>query len=149
MTIGLNDRVKTACTSTGTGQLRVSSTPEVGYQNWDAVPDATVTYYCINWKDDWEVGYGVKLGRDIARNTLSSSTGETLNLDGTSCTVFCTYPAEKAIIRNEMDEIEFGNFTISDADDKLTFKVAGTKVFTVDASGNMIVKGNVTAYGTP
>jgi len=48
-----------------------------------------------------------------------------------------------------MDEIEFGNFTISDADDKLTFKVAGTKVFTVDASGNMIVKGNVTAYGTP
>ena len=108
-----------------------------------------MTYYCINWKDDWEVGYGLKLGRDIQRNTLSSSTGSTLNLDGTSCTVFCTYPAEKAIIRNEMDEIEFGNFTISDADDKLTFKVAGTKVFTVDASGNMVVKGNVTAYGTP
>lgn len=149
MTIGIKDRVKTKCKSVGTGELEMDTVPEVGFQNWDAVPDATITYYCLHWKDDWEVGYGLKLGRNIQRNMLTSSTGALLDLDGTSCTVFCTYPAEKAIIRNENGEIEFGNFLISDAGDKLTFKVGATKIFTVDASGNMVVKGNVTAYGTP
>lgn len=44
------------------------------------------------------------------------------------------------------------NFFVLEASSKLTFRyggAGGTNIMTLDSSGNLVVKGNVTAYGTP
>jgi hypothetical protein len=41
------------------------------------------------------------------------------------------------------------NFTVSQSGTKLIFQNGATTIASLDASGNLIVLGNVTAYGTP
>jgi hypothetical protein len=41
------------------------------------------------------------------------------------------------------------NWTVTVSDGKLTFSSSGTAKASIDSSGNLIVSGNVTAYGTP
>lgn len=41
------------------------------------------------------------------------------------------------------------NWTVTESGGKLVFSYGGTAKFSIDSSGNMIVTGNVTAYGTP
>jgi hypothetical protein len=41
------------------------------------------------------------------------------------------------------------NWTAAEAAGKLVFSYGGSAKFSIDSSGNMIVTGNVTAYGTP
>ena len=41
------------------------------------------------------------------------------------------------------------NWTVSETGGKLNFAYGGVNKFSIDSSGNMIVTGNVTAYGTP
>jgi hypothetical protein len=41
------------------------------------------------------------------------------------------------------------NWTIAESGGKLVFSYGGTAKFSIDSSGNMIVTGNVTGYGTP
>lgn len=41
------------------------------------------------------------------------------------------------------------NWTISQSGSKLVFSYNGAAKFSIDSSGNMIVTGNVTGYGTP
>lgn len=41
------------------------------------------------------------------------------------------------------------NWTVTQSSTKLIFQYNGVTKFSIDSSGNMIVTGNVTAYGTP
>ena len=41
------------------------------------------------------------------------------------------------------------NWTVTESAGKLVFRYGGTAKFSIDSSGNMIVTGNVTGYGTP
>lgn len=41
------------------------------------------------------------------------------------------------------------NWTVTVSSGKLVFQVSGTTKASIDSSGNLIVTGNVTAYGTP
>ena len=41
------------------------------------------------------------------------------------------------------------NFSITESGGKLLIKYGGTTVFSIDSSGNVIAKTNITAYGTP
>lgn len=41
------------------------------------------------------------------------------------------------------------NWTVAESAGKLVFSYGGSAKFSIDSSGNMIVTGNVTGYGTP
>lgn len=41
------------------------------------------------------------------------------------------------------------NFTVQESGGKLIIKYGATTIFSIDSSGNVIAKANVTAYGTP
>ena len=41
------------------------------------------------------------------------------------------------------------DWTVAEVSNKLVFRYGGVTKFSIDSSGNMIVTGNVTAYGTP
>ena len=96
MALQLKDRVRTACTTVGTGNIIVGSN-RAGYQNWDAITNGNTVYYCIVEGNEWEVGHGVKTDGEITRTLIASSTGSLIDLKGTE-DVFETYPADKAVI---------------------------------------------------
>ena len=110
MALQLKDRVRTACTTVGTGNIIVGSN-RAGYQNWDAITNGNTVYYCIVEGNAWEVGHGVKTDGNITRNLIASSTGSLIDLKGTE-DVFETYPAEKAVILNTDGNIELPSSNI-------------------------------------
>ena len=62
-------------------------------------------------------------------------------------TVNCTtLTATNATITNLT--VSYGNFTITPSGTKLYFAYNGTNVASLDSSGNMILKGNLTANST-
>ena len=99
--MNLKDRIYTECITVGTGNIRVGGVKD-GFQDWTALDDGDVVYYCIVDDLAWEVGYGVYIADDneVTRDKVfSSSTGAKLVLDGLS-TAFATYPADKAVIQD-------------------------------------------------
>ena len=99
--MNLKDRIYTECITVGTGNIRVGGVKD-GFQDWTALDDGDVVYYCIVDDLAWEVGHGVynEYDNEVTRDkVLSSSTGAKLVLDGLS-TVFATYPADKAVIQD-------------------------------------------------
>jgi hypothetical protein len=98
MAIAFKDRVKTECTTIGTGDIVFGSTRH-GFQDWSKVTNGETVYYCLLNVDEWEVGYGIKSTGGIQRNVLDSTTGSKISLTG-SADVFLTYPADGVIAKD-------------------------------------------------
>ena len=103
MAIQLKDRILTLCNTVGTNDAIVGE-PKEGYQGWEGITIGNTVYYCITDDAEWEVGYGNYMNRGstqaISRTVLSSSNNDAkISLSGNS-SIFCTYPAEKAVIKN-------------------------------------------------
>ena len=105
MALVVKDRVKVLSTDTGTGTFTLGAAYS-GYQDFAAIGDGNVTYYCINntasGVTEWEVGIGTytSSGTTLSRDTvLSNSLGTTALIDfgAGDKEVFVTYPSEKAI----------------------------------------------------
>ncbi len=97
------DRVLETTSTTGTGSLTLVGAVS-GYQSFAAIGDANTTYYTIVSGTDWETGIGTytssgtTLSRDIV---LDSSAGGTTKIVVTpNATVFCNYPAGKAVYKD-------------------------------------------------
>ena len=86
-------------------------------------------------------------------NTLdgvTASTAEVNLLDGAAAK---TVVNSKAVIYGSSGEVEansidFGNWTITESGGVLKFATGGTDKMKLDASGNLTVVGNITAYGS-
>ena len=102
MALVVKDRINETTTTTGTGTVTLAGAV-TGFQTFAAVGDGSTTYYAITNGNAWEVGLGTYTtsGTTLSRTTIleSSNAGAALTLSGTS-NVFCTYPAEKAVILN-------------------------------------------------
>ena len=99
--MNLKDRIYTKCTTVGAGNIQVGAVQD-GFQDWTVLDEGDDVYYCLIDDLDWEVGQGVYIAdvNEITRDKiLDSSTGVKLVLDGHS-TVFATYPASKAVIKD-------------------------------------------------
>jgi len=105
MAFVIADRVQETTTTSGTGAIALNGTSP-GYQTFvSGVGSGNNTYYSVYDRTSgiWEVGYGVVTAgspNTISRVTVianSSGTTTPVNLVGNSATVFCTYPAEKAV----------------------------------------------------
>jgi len=102
MALIVKDRIKVSTTTTGTGTITLGTVAD-GFQSFNAIGDGNTTYYLVVSVNDWEVGlvtYSAS-GTTLSRDTIleSSNGGSAITLAGTS-DVFCTYPAEKAVIQD-------------------------------------------------
>jgi hypothetical protein len=102
MALVLADRVQETSTTTGTGTLTLAGAV-LGYRTFAAgIGSGNTCYYTItNAAGSWEVGIGTVGTGTLARTTLlSSSTGAFVSFTGT-LNVFVTYPAGRAVYRDE------------------------------------------------
>ena len=101
----VKDRIKESTNTTGTGAVTLNGA-EGGFQSFAVIGDGNVTYYTITDGVDWEVGVGTYTasGTTLSRDTIldSSNAGSAVNWGAGSKTVFCTYPAEKAVDKARM-----------------------------------------------
>lgn len=102
MALIVKDRVKETTSTTGTGTVTLAGA-SAGFQSFAAIGDGNTTYYAITSGNDYEVGLGTYTasGTTLSRATIleSSNSGSAITLSGTS-DVFCTYPAEKAVVQD-------------------------------------------------
>ena len=102
MALIVKDRVKETTTTTGTGTVTLAGA-SAGFQSFAAIGNNNTTYYAITSGNDYEVGLGTYTasGTTLSRDTVleSSNAGSKITLSGTS-DVFCTYPAEKAVVQD-------------------------------------------------
>ena len=102
MALIVKDRVKETTTTVGTGSILLDGA-SAGFQSFAAIGDGNTTYYAITSGNDYEVGLGTYTasGTTLSRDTVleSSNAGSKITLSGTS-DVFCTYPAEKAVVQD-------------------------------------------------
>ena len=103
MALVVKDRVQVTTTTTGTGTVTLGSAV-TGFQDFSAIGDGNTCYYAITSGTEFEVGIGTYTasGTTLSRDTVleSSNAGSKITLAGTS-DVFCTYPAEKAVVQDE------------------------------------------------
>tara|TARA_R110000803_G_scaffold41789_1_gene89790 strand:+ start:303 stop:923 length:621 start_codon:yes stop_codon:yes gene_type:complete len=148
MALNVSSRIKESTTTTGTGTITLAGA-EDGFQSFAVIGNTNTTYYTIVNGDNWEVGTGsyTVSGTTLSRDTVlaSSSSGSKITLSGTS-DVFCTYPAEKALLLNASDQINGNNVVITaniadNAVNALKLEVSGNgtlgQALTSDADGSM------------
>ena len=127
MAIIVKDRVKTTSTTSGTGAITLSGTPEAGFQSFAVIDSGNQTYYCIKdgGNDAWEVGLGTvsASGTNLTRDTIlsSSNSNNALTLTSNTHTVFTTYPASKS--------------SFSDVGLNLPYQVSGDTIASGDPVG--------------
>lgn len=61
----------------------------------------------------------------------------------------CTFPVLNQNTTGSAGSVATTNYSVVQSGAKLYFKYGGTNIASLDSSGNLIVLGNVTAYGTP
>ena len=104
MALKIADRVKETSLTQGSGSLTLEGAFG-GFQTFSAtVGDGNTTYYAIENESKWEVGIGTytSSSNTLSRDTVlkSSESGDKINIYGVA-TVFCSYPADRAVIRQE------------------------------------------------
>lgn len=115
MALIVKDRVQETTATTGTGTVTLAGA-KAGFQSFAAIGNGNTTYYAIKSGNNYEVGLGTYTasGTTLSRDTvLESSAGGTtkITLAGTS-DVFCTYPAEKAVVLDSSDNISGSNVVV-------------------------------------
>lgn len=114
--IKVADRVKETSLTQGVGTLALEGAFG-GFQSFaSGIGAGNSTYYAIENESKWEVGLGTyETGSNaLTRDTIfdSSNSGEKINLDGVSV-VFCTYPADKAILKEDGGIRDSGLLTLT------------------------------------
>lgn len=148
----ISDRVKESSTTEGVGSI-IFEAPFGSFQSFQqGVGDGNATYYCVENGTRWEVGQGTynqssnSLSRDVVFD--SSVGGSKITLEGPSV-VFCTLPADKAIVRDEDGGAYVASISTINANasglSSNTLSVSGVASFAQDVtvSGNVSMLGNL------
>jgi hypothetical protein len=112
MSLVVYDRIQQTGTANTTVSFTLSATT-TGYQSFAVVGNGNTTYYSANDGTNWEVGIGTysTTGPTLTRTTIlsSSNSGSAVTFSGT-VTVFCDYPAEKAVYQDVNGNVLANNF---------------------------------------
>jgi len=114
MALVIKDRVKETTSTSGTGTITLGGASS-GFDSFSSIGDGNTTYYAIvdSATGDWEVGIGTytATGATLSRDTvLESSNGDALvNFESNIKSVFCTLPAEKAVILDTSGDVDLGS----------------------------------------
>lgn len=137
MAIVIKDRVQNLISSEGTGVISGFETLG-GFQDFSVLPNGTKTYYTVQERGNWEVGIGTYSGGTLTRDSiLGSSANDALIVLSGNATGFITYPADKAIYKDDNDRVG-----INVASPSYQLDVSGTGNFAGILSDNIIVSEN-------
>ena len=123
MAFVVNDRVQEFTTTTGTGTLTLTGSPD-GFETFSsAVCNGNTTYYAISSNTtEFEVGIGTVGAGTLSRDTvISSSNSDALvNFSAGTKNVFVTLPASKTILLNDSGTVDInGNLDVDGGTIKL------------------------------
>jgi hypothetical protein len=101
MALVLKDRVKETTTTTGTGSFSLAGAV-TGYDSFGQIGNGNTTYYAIylDGGSEWEVGIGTYTAPStLSRDTIlaSSNSGNIVTFSAGQKTIWCDYPAGKAV----------------------------------------------------
>ena len=132
MALAVKDRVKETTTTTGTGTYTLAGAV-TGFETFGSVGNSNTTYYCCTDGTNFEVGIGTYTasGTTLARTTIlqSSNSDSAVNWSAGTRTIFCTYPADKAVFK--------------DASDDVTLKSSDGAILKLQSSDTTITDGSV------
>jgi hypothetical protein len=118
MPLVLADRVKETSSTTGTGTF-VLAGAATGFQSFAVIGNSNTTYYTIqnSGTNEWEVGIGTYYSGNtsVVRTTIlsSSNANAVVNFSAGVKDVFVTYPANKSVYEDELNNVAFpANVTI-------------------------------------
>jgi hypothetical protein len=143
MALVVYDRIQQTGTANTTVSFTLSATT-TGYQSFAAVGNGNTTYYSANDGTNWEVGIGTysTTGPTLTRTTIlsSSNSGSAVTFTGT-VTVFCDYPAGKAVFKDSNNNISWQNEAPGYTN---TVTAAGTTILTVASTYYQHFSGSTT-----
>jgi hypothetical protein len=101
MALVLKDRVKETTTTTGTGSFSLAGAV-TGYDSFGQIGSGNTTYYAVylDGGSEWEVGIGTYTSPStLSRDTIlaSSNSGSVVTFSAGQKTIWCDYPAGKAV----------------------------------------------------
>jgi hypothetical protein len=163
MALVLKDRVKETTTTTGTGSFSLAGAV-TGYDSFGQIGTGNTTYYAVylDGGSEWEVGIGTYTAPStLSRDTIlaSSNSGSIVTFSAGQKTIWCDYPAGKAVYTDASGDISraIGNISAITGDiatpDSITFDTAAAetsataKLYWDDGDGvlaNGLKGGNVT-----
>jgi len=163
MALVLKDRVKETTTTTGTGSFSLAGAV-TGYDSFGQIGSGNTTYYAVylDGGSEWEVGIGTYTAPStLSRDTIlaSSNSGSVVTFSAGQKTIWCDYPAGKAVYTDATGSISQTIVNISgitgdiSTPDSITFDTAAAensavaKLFWDDGDGvlsNGLKGGNVT-----
>lgn len=151
MALVLKDRVKETTTTTGTGTLTLAGAV-TGYQSFSsAIGNGNTTYYGIylDGGSEWEVGLGTVGAGTLARTTVlaSSNANNLVNFSAGQKSVWCDYPATKAVYADASNKLRVDGNPYVDFEDASGTTVAAGRMWYESATGSWNLGmggGNVT-----
>ncbi len=163
MALVLKDRVKETTLTVGTGSFALAGAV-TGYDSFGQIGSGNTTYYAcyLDGGSEWEVGIGTYTAPStLSRDTIlaSSNSGNIVTFSVGQKTIWCDYPAGKAVYTDANGDISraIGNISAISGDiatpDSITFDTtaaeasATAKLFWDDGDGvlsNGLKGGNVT-----
>lgn len=101
MALVLKDRVKETTTTVGTGSFALAGAV-TGYDSFGQIGNGNTTYYAVylDGGSEWEVGIGTYTAPStLSRDTIlaSSNAGNIVTFSAGQKTIWCDYPAGKAV----------------------------------------------------
>jgi len=163
MALVLKDRVKETTTTVGTGSFALAGAV-TGYDSFGQIGSGNTTYYAVylDGGSEWEVGIGTYTAPStLSRDTIlaSSNAGSVVTFSAGQKTIWCDYPAGKAVYTDATGSISQTIVNISGitgdiaTPDSITFDTTAAeasatgKLFWDDGDGvlsNGLKGGNVT-----
>ena len=130
----------------GASQDTWGTTLNAALDTLEAAANGSAGYSAPNLEaNNWKIQDVAVTATGNELNLLSGALGNTVVAD--KAAVYG--PAgELAATTLNVGTVDLGTFTITETGGNLFFAVNGTNVGKLDASGNLIVIGNITAYGT-
>ena len=145
MALAIKDRVKETSTTTGTGTYTLAGAV-TGFETFGSVGDGNTTYYVCTDNTNFEVGIGTYTasGTTLERTTIlqSSNSDSAVNWSSGTRTIFCTYPADKAVYRDADGDVVIPDgaydFDVASHDGTNGLKLGGTLVTSSAAELNIL-----------
>tara|TARA_R100001224_G_scaffold104016_1_gene77020 strand:+ start:165 stop:1115 length:951 start_codon:yes stop_codon:yes gene_type:complete len=119
MALVIKDRVKETTTTTGTGAISLGGAATNFVTFSSVLSDADTTYYAIvdTSNSAFEVGLGTyaSSGNTITRTTVlaSSNSGSAVNLQAGTKSIFCAFPADKAVYEESDGSVLIENLELN------------------------------------